>query len=122
MVELPKVAPTPDIGESRGKAVQRFKQNERTLQRKGKLDAFNDMLKEYIELDHAEPVPDNDKAKLPPEVYYLPIHGVFKDSSTTTKRRAVSTHRLNHQTESLNDVLEAGPNLYLLCSSDSDGT
>ena len=46
------------------------------------------MLQEYITLNYAEQVPQSELDK-PIEVYYLPVHGVFKDSSSTTKVRAV---------------------------------
>ena len=42
-------------------------------------------MEEYFELGHAETVPQVDLDKLPHEVFYLPMHAVYKESSTTTK-------------------------------------
>ena len=46
-------------------------------------------MEEYFEKEHAELVPPNDLKKPASEVFYLPLHVVFKDSSITTKVRAV---------------------------------
>ena len=46
---------------------------------------------EYFDLKHAEPVPAKDIDKPESEVFYLPLHVVHKESSTTTKVRAVTT-------------------------------
>ena len=43
-------------------------------------------MEEYFKLGHAEP---EDLHKPPSEVFYLPVHAVHKESSTTTKIRAV---------------------------------
>ncbi len=61
MVELPRILNPPQLGESRNRAIQRFQQNEKSLRRKRKLDDFNFVLKEYLDLDHAELVPLNEK-------------------------------------------------------------
>ncbi len=112
-VELPRIGNPPELGKSRAQAVRRFQQNEKTLRRKNKLCDFNAVLQEYLELDHAEQVPPDQKANVPH--FYLPLHGVFKESSSTTKVRAVfdASARTTNGV-SLNDILEAGPNLYPL--------
>ncbi|XP_011405534.1 PREDICTED: uncharacterized protein LOC105313644 [Amphimedon queenslandica] len=46
-------------------------------------------MREHLELGHAEPVPISDVDKHVSEVFYLPMHIVYKSSSTTTKVRAV---------------------------------
>ena len=46
-------------------------------------------MQEYFDLGHAETVPIDDMDKAPSEVFYLPMHAVYKSSSTTTKVRAV---------------------------------
>ena len=45
--------------------------------------------KSLVEMDHAELVPVADLEKSPKYVFYLPMHAVRKESSTTTKIRAV---------------------------------
>ena len=112
-VALPRVDNPPPLGNSRSMALRRFSQNERSLIKKGKLQDFNAVMKEYLTLDHAELVPNEDLLHPPKDVFYLPIHGVFKVSSTTTKLRAVfdASASLSSGT-SLNDLLLTGPNLY----------
>jgi len=67
-----------------------------------------------MKLEHAEEVPDRQK-DLPN--YYLPVHGVFKQSSTTTKMRPVfDVSALTSSGASLNDTLYQRPNLYPLLS------
>ena len=86
IVKLPRKEHPPDLGSSRNMAVKRFLQNERSLKRKDKLSQFQDVLQEYISLDHSEPVP---ASEIQSPHYYLPVHGVIKEASTTTKLRAV---------------------------------
>ena len=44
---------------------------------------------EYLSLGHAEDVPLTDAYKPQATVYYLPMHVVYKGSSSMTKIRAV---------------------------------
>ncbi len=112
-VALPRVVNPPSLGESRSTAVRRFLQNERSLSKKGKLSDFEAVLKEYVDLDHAEKVPSNNLSKPATDMFYLPTHGVVKESSTTTKLRAVFDASAKSSTGvSLNDLLLSGPNLY----------
>ena len=65
-----------------------------------------------MDLNHAEPVSHSDLALAPH--YYLPVHGVFKETSTTTKVCPVFDASAKTSTGvSLNDTLQTGPNLYL---------
>ena len=71
------------------------------------------MVQEYIDLDHAEPVPTSDISKPVGTTYYLPMHGVSKDSSSITKLRVVFDASAKTSTgASLNDTLLVGPTLY----------
>jgi len=56
--------------------------NEKSLKRKGKADKFQKALVEYKQLNHAEEIPATEQTA---PHYYLPVHGVFKPTSTTTK-------------------------------------
>ncbi len=95
-------------------ALRRFQQNERSLSKKGKLEEFNQALTNYMTLGHAETVPADELAR---DHYYLPVHGVFKDTSTTTKVRPVFDASARTSTgASLNDTLHIGLNLYPLLS------
>ncbi len=46
-------------------------------------------MEEYVKSGHAEVVPDTDSRKSSDCVFYLPMHAVHKEHSTTTKIRAV---------------------------------
>ena len=112
MVRLPRSEDKFDLGESRTQALNRARANERSLIRKNKLPQFQAVMKEYLDLGHAQPVSVK-KHQPASEVYYMPVHAVFKDSSTTTKVRAVfyaSAKTTNHN--SLNDLLAVGPTLH----------
>ena len=117
-VALPRTTPVPELGESRRTAVQRFVQNEKSLRKRGKWDQFKDCLDEYLRLGHAELVPPEDLNKPPKDVFYLPTHGVAKDSSTTTKLKIVyDASAKTASGVSLNDQLLPGPSLYPLLPS-----
>jgi len=81
VVKLPWIANPPTLGKSRHMAMRRYLQNERSLTKKGKFDEFHQALKEYKDMEHAEDVPDQEKETV---YYYLPVHEVFKQSSTST--------------------------------------
>ncbi len=51
--------------------------------------SFSTVMEEYIEMKHAETVPVVDLQKPSNSVFYLPMHAVRKEQSTTTKIRAV---------------------------------
>ena len=71
-------------------------------------------MEEYIEMDHAEAVPVADLQKTSKEIFYLPMHAVYKEHSTTTKIRAVFDASAKSSTNvSLNDTLLVDP-LYIL--------
>ncbi len=112
IVKLPRVDDPPSLGSSRKMAVSRSIQNERSLKKKNKLKDFNCALSEYLTLEHAEVVSQDELHK---PSYYLPVHGVFKQSSTTTKVRPVFDGSAKTTSGfSLNDTLLPGPNLYPL--------
>ncbi len=110
-VSLPRVSDPPTLGDTRRQAHSRLLANEKSLKAKGKLDAFSGVLREYLDLGHAEVIPPNEIPRSP--ACYLPVHGVFKDSSTTTKVRVVfDASACSSNSVSLNDTLLPGPNLY----------
>ncbi len=93
-------------------------QNERSLRRKGSLSQFETMLREYLILDHAALVPPAEVIQPTTQAYYLPTHGVVKESSTSTKLRVVFDASAKSSTgNSLNNQLLSGPNLYPLLTS-----
>ncbi len=85
VVPLPRKSDVKPLGESRSAAVKRFILLERTLHFKGQFQPLDDVIQEYFQMGHAEPVPSRDLDKPREEVFYLPIQAVVKESSTTTK-------------------------------------
>lgn len=77
-------------GKSRAMTEKRFYSTERKLNRNESLKSYYyNFLTEYEALRHMTLVPDenvNDPAKVQ---YYMPPHGVFRESSLTTKLRVV---------------------------------
>ena len=110
-VTLPRVINPPAIGNTRRQAMSRLLSNEKSLRTKGKLAAFTKVMQEYLDLQHAEIIPPDELQNTP--CCYLPVHGVFKDASTTTKVRAVfDASARSSNSVSFNDTLLPGPNLY----------
>ena len=72
VIPLPKKPHSKPLGESRSQAVRRFLTLERSLHSKGRFEEFNDVMKEYLEIGHAElvPVADLNKSR---DVFYLPM-------------------------------------------------
>ena len=111
-VSLPRVEDHPELGLSRPQACHRFLSNERALIKRGTHSDFQKVVREYLELGHAEKVPQSALTSNH-EHYYLPMHGVTKASSKSTKLRVVfdaSAKITNHL--SLNDILATGPTLH----------
>ena len=113
VVPLPKKPHAKPLGESRSRAVHRFLALERSLHSNGQVNEFNDVINEYFEKDHAELVPLKDLEKPVQEVFYLPVHVVRKESSTTSKVRAVfDASAKSSNGVSLNDTLLVGPTVH----------
>ena len=106
VVPLPIKENADPLDETKSLAVRRFRSLERALRSNGKFDAFEEVIDEYLEQDHAEAVPIRDMSKPCHEVYYLPMHAVHKTTSTTTKLRVVFDASAKSSTGvSLNDQL-----------------
>ena len=113
IVPLPKGPNIDPLGESRSQAVRRFHALECSLRLKCQFQEFCDVIEEYFKMGHAEPVPDVDLDKPQQSVFYLPMHAVRKESSTTTKVRAVFDASAKSSTGiSLNDLLLVGPTVH----------
>ena len=98
---------------SRDQAQRRHFQNQKSLPRKGKWSEFAEAINDYAIRGHSEKVPSADLLKPESDYYYLPTHGVAKESSTTTKLRVVfDSSALTSTGISLNDQLFSGSNLY----------
>ena len=88
-VPLPHKSDATALGESRSQAVRRFQSLNHTLHLKSQFSEFSTVIQEYFDMEHAELVPVTDLEKPPQQVFYLPMHAVRKDSSTTMKVRAI---------------------------------
>ncbi|XP_076684122.1 uncharacterized protein LOC143377087 [Andrena cerasifolii] len=109
MVRLP-FKETRGLGETRAGAVRMLHRMESKCSRNTDFkEAYHSFLREYEDLVHMSKTshiyPES-------ECYYLPHHGVFKESSTTTKLRVVfNGSYATSSGKSLNDLLMVGPNL-----------
>ena len=113
VVPLPKRQQCEPLGESRSKAVRRFLNLERVLLNRSEAQEFHSVVQEYFDLNHAEKVPPNELEKPPEQVFYLPMHAVRKECSTTTKLRVVFDASAKTSTGvSLNDLFLVGPTVH----------
>ena len=90
IVPLPLNPYATPLGESRARAIRRFKILEQSLYAKAQFKEFASCIQKYFELGHAELVPGTELQKPYQVMYYMPMHVVRKESSTTIKLRVVS--------------------------------
>ena len=110
-VRLPRLQDPPRLGESKTQAINRARANERSLIRKGRLDSFQEVMSEYTTLNHSQVV--DSQGVQEEETYYMPVHSVVKETSTTTKIRAVfDASAKTTSKHSFNDTLAVGPTLH----------
>ena len=113
IVPLPKRPQSKSLGESRSQAVKRFLSLERSLYSKGQFQEFSTVMEKYFKMNHAELVPVADLQKPPKEIFYLPMHAVRKEHSSTTKLRLVFDASAKSASGiSLNDLLLVGPTVH----------
>ena len=109
-VTLPRKPDMKPLGDSRAQALSRCFSNERSILRRNVWREFQDVVQGYLDLGHAEPVPS---AQLTQPNFYLPMHSVVKQSSTSTKLRVVFDGSAVSSTGvSLNQSLLVGPTLH----------
>ena len=109
-VTLPKQSTITTLGDSRPQAISRYLSNEKSILRRNIWGPFQKVMREYFSMDHAEEVPAEELLSKPQ--FYLPMHAVFKDSSTTTKIRIVFDGSAATSTGlSLNKALMVGPTI-----------
>lgn len=110
-VTLPfKPSDRTNLGNSKNKAVMCFFSLEKKF-RTNQLykDDYVKVIEEYIKLGHMRKI-SNDELKSADQLYYLPHHSVFKETSTTTKTRVVfNASAKSTNGRSLNDNLLNGP-------------
>ena len=100
----------PGLGESRSQALHQFLSFERSLHANKQFQEFREVINDT---GHTEPVLLSD-LDLPQEsVYYLPMHAVRKETSTTTKVRTIFNASAKSSSGiSLNDTLLVGPTMH----------
>ena len=112
-VTLPKKTTALQLRESSQTARHRFLRNEQSLLRKGNWEPFQKVVQEYLTLGHAQPVTPQELCTPVHQTYHLPMHAVFKSSSTSTKLRVVFDASCPSSSGvALNDILLAGPTLH----------
>ena len=110
IVALPFNSQLPSLGSTKALAMRRLASLHRRFQRDNSYEiAYSNVIQEYIDLGHATKI---DPGHLANHEYYLPHHGVIKESSDTTKLQVVFDGSAASNTGvSLNDTLLTGPKL-----------
>ncbi|XP_071578599.1 uncharacterized protein [Temnothorax nylanderi] len=114
VVRLPfKTGPPIDLGKSRFTALASLVRSERRLLREqNKAALYREFLDEYEKLGHMTKVSDTDSQSSHSQVYYIPHHAVFRESSVTTQLRVVfNASCATSNGTSLNHHLLIGPKL-----------
>ena len=111
-VSLPKTLGELTLGESRSRALHRAQANEKSLLKRKRWPEFQAVMLEYLTLGHAVAVSPQEFSLPVSEHYYMPVHSVVKETSTSTKVRAVfDVSAPSASGVSLNDLLAVGPTL-----------
>ncbi|XP_025995820.2 uncharacterized protein LOC105202869 [Solenopsis invicta] len=100
-----------ELGESRERAVQRFRNLERKFTRQPQLkQEYARFIHEYLKLKHMKEIRKDDARWNAQPQCYLPHHCVIKEASSTTKLRVVfDASSKDTKGVSLNDILMVGP-------------
>jgi len=111
IVRLPFKQSATQLGDSRSKALRMFNHQSKRFANDPKYaHAYSEFLNEYERLGHMRLVSDLEAE--PKLMYYLPHHGVIRETSLTTKLRVVFNGSSRTSTGvSLNDLLHTGPKL-----------
>ena len=113
VVFLPKKTTTQQLGQSLLTATTRFLRNETAIIKKGTWQKFQSVIQEYLDLGHAQKTTPKDLCTPVTQTFYLPMHAVYKGSSSTTKLRVVFDGSCPTSSgSSLNNILSTGPTLH----------
>ena len=113
IVSLPFREGSPSLGHSKSQAVRRFFSVEAKLLREPIFkEKYVEFMREFISMGHLERVSTDSEEPDPTRSFYVPHHGVLKESSTTTKLRVVfDASAKTSSGVSLNDNLLVGPRI-----------
>ncbi|XP_055912786.1 uncharacterized protein LOC129946567 [Eupeodes corollae] len=102
---------TMQLGESKNRAIARFRQLETQLNKNQNLKLeYTQVINEFLELGHMIEVDYNNPNR--ENIFYMPHHAVIKPTSTTTKLRVVFDGSAKSTTGvSLNQLMLVGPKL-----------
>lgn len=108
-VRLPLSDSADKLGESYNNARNKFLALEQRLLKQPRLKQdYSAFLEEYLQLGHMTPVTEDQDKKDTPH-FYMPHHGVIKETSSTTKLRVVfNGSERSSNGVSLNDILMTG--------------
>ncbi|XP_046145685.1 uncharacterized protein LOC123989002 [Osmia bicornis bicornis] len=110
IVRLPLSRDVSHLGDSRSSAYRILMSSEHRLSKNQTLcHAYNQFLDEYEQLGHMRRVSPRDI--ITRSSYYLPHHGVFRDTSSTKIRVVFNGSHKTSSGYSLNDCLHSGPKL-----------
>ena len=110
-VRLPMKGSVQQLGDSKAQAVNRAKANDKSLKRRGCHTKYQEVMQKYVDEGHAILLTP-EEATHSSTTYYMPVHAVFKESSSTTKVRAVFDASAKTSTHiSLNELMAVGPTL-----------
>ncbi|XP_029177135.1 uncharacterized protein LOC114945195 [Nylanderia fulva] len=110
IVRLPLRKTVSDLGDSRAPALRMLRRMEARFETHASLKvAYKEFLREYLELGHMRLSSSHDISR---REFFLPHHGVIKETSSTTKLRVVfNGSQKTNLGISLNDCLHIGPKL-----------
>ena len=110
IVALPFNEKIPSLGSSKTAAMSRLAPLHRRFQRDKQYETtYSAEIQEYLDLGHMTKITTDRSSS---NWYYLPHHGVLKESSNTTKLRVLFDGSASSTTGvSLNDTLHTGPKL-----------
>jgi hypothetical protein len=110
VIKLPFRSEDPVLPDNRNQAYQRIASTKRRLERNSKLHVeYTSYMKEMIEKDFAEKIPETELKREPGKSWYLVHHGVYHKEKGNL--RVVFNCSLKYRGTSLNDELLQGPDL-----------
>ena len=98
------------LPENKQLSIARLRNTTRKLEKNGKLEEYNEIMREQLTTGVIEHVPESPSGNI---VHYVPHQSVIREKAESTKMRIVydCSSKANDKVPSLNDCLETGPSL-----------